>query len=285
MEKVNVLQVYDADSGNIISVSKELQLKAMAVYQQIQAGVFISAMAIKRMVDDKLYFGLGMQSKDEFLSSLQFFGRSNAYKLLTIADRFEKVLGDKLINSGELNPEYNSKIGQFSELGIEKLYEITRLEDAEIEELSNGGEIDINNKKYTLDELRSTTYRELQEQFKKANKKLQDKLSITMKENLTMKEEIRIKNEQAKIADKKLETARELEIKYGEPASSIENKDYLLKACYDNLNKFSDYIFKANISLDDPIRIQRQLVDIIKKLDVVQKLVLDNYSEITIEFN
>ena len=282
---VHQLTVYDADEDKLVEISKEQQLEAMAVFQQIQAGVFISALGIKRMVDKKLYLAMNIQSKDQFLSTLEAFGRRQAYKLLAVATRFENVFGDKLLATGTSTAENEEgAVNKFDGLGIAKLYEITRLEDAEILELAEGGEINIGDGKYTIDDLKRMGFKKLEEQFSKSKKKMQDEIAILSEENKTLKEEVKIKNKQIEGADKKIEDAKELEIKYGPIAKTNAHKDFLLKGCWDSLNAFHDDIIKANVLPNDSERIRKQLTDIVKKLDTVTKIVGDAYQEITSEF-
>ena len=279
---VHQLTVYDADEDKLVEVSKEQQLEAMAVFQQIQAGVFISALGIKRMVDKKLYLAMNIQSKDQFLSTLEAFGRRQAYKLLAVATKFENVFGERLLAMNTAGS--NTDADKFNGMGIEKLYEITRLDDAEIVELSEGGEVEIGDQKMSLDDIKSMGFRELEKQFSKAKKKMQDELSLMNEENKLLKEEIKLKNKQIETADQKMEDAKELEIKYGPAAKTIANKDFLLKECMDNLNEFNDYIIKANVLANDPERIRKQLTDIVKKMNTVAKIVNEAYQEITVDF-
>jgi len=278
------LKVYDADEDKVIEISHEMQMEAISTIQQLQAGIFIMAFGIKRMVDKKLYLALNIESKDQFLSTLEFVGRSQAYKLLAIADKFNDVFAEKLIGKNPEELQNNESVQQIGSLGISKLYELIKLDDEQLSGLSEGKDVKIGGKNMNIDELRTIGYRELEKQFRTAKIKLQEDLSIVTEENELLKEEIILKNKQIETADKKLDAAKELEIKFGGPAKTIENKDYLLKECYDLLNEFNDNIIKANIKPNDPNRLKKSVCDLIKKLDVVNKLVMETYAEITAEF-
>lgn len=282
VEKVmqtQVLKVYDADIDKVVEITAEMQLRAVNAFQQLHGGFFIVANTIKRIYDEKLYLAHGIQSRDQFLSTLGFIGRRQAYTLLAVASKFENVFKERMI--GENSEELKTR---FEGVGIQKLYEIMTLDDDEIISLGEGKEITVGDKSLNLEDIKGTAYRELEKQFKNAKKKLSDDLSFISEENKILKEEIKIKNKQIENADQKLDKAKELEIKFGGTAKALEHKDFLLKECFDKLNEFNDFIIKANIKPNDPERLQKSLVDLIKKMNTTSEIVNEHYQEITAEF-
>ena len=280
---VNQLKVYDADEEKLTELTQEMQYEATDAFLQLQMGFYGIAFTIERIVRKKLYLCRGYSSQEHFMSTIGFVGRSKAYTMLSVARRMIDVFGAKMIDEN-VDDKHKGIIQRMEGLGINKLDELMKLENAEIIEIAEGREISIGDAKYTLDDLKQIGYKKLEDQFSKAKKKMQDELSLMNEENKLLKEEIKLKNKQIETADQKMEDAKELEIKYGPAAKTIANKDFLLKECMDNLNEFNDYIIKANVLANDPERIRKQLTDIVKKMNTVAKIVNEAYQEITVDF-
>lgn len=285
------LEVLDAESGKFIEISHEQVRLAQYVHQQALLGVFISAVSIKKMIDERLYFALGFGSRDEYIDAALPYGRSQAYKLIAIATKFDSVAksltGKDLgvIGEGE-GPEKVQSTGlneneqKITQLGVEKLYELTRLDDENVKELIKTGHTRAKDADFDLDKILSASARQLQEQIKKyRDKHAQD----TEKIKTLRAEKDLIESERDKLAEEN-KTARELEIKFGPAASKLKHKRDVLEEARRLLSEFIEVANRAGVEPGDSQGLKKDLVDLIRRVDDTHKNLIAFYDDVISEF-
>ncbi len=279
----NTLEVFDAETQEWKKISQNEQQLASYMHNQIMAGVYYSAAALTKMLDEKLYIALGCESRDEYIDTMLPYSRRQAYILLAIGRKFSGILGgisqNKLISAGSDdgvqeralndNMSENTEIGvherALNELGIKKLYEMTKFEDSEIEELLNTGSTRINGNDFSLEEIKEKSAKDLSIKMAQVKKQYSGKISQLQEEISMLKEEkkLLLKNEE------QVKTAVELEKLYGAPASKLEDKKSRLNKSFSLLNDFIETFARCGITTEDPELVQQQAVDLVRQIDSV----------------
>lgn len=294
MDKVSkqekAFSVYDLENDKFVDVSLEQQRTAAYFHNQVLLGAFVSAIAIKRIFDDRLYLAMGCQSRDEYIENSLPFNRRQCYKLLAVADKFESVTksfdNNNLLTDGKSNSskEVQSTALGVSSLGIEKLYELSKIDDAEIDKLIKKGKIKIDGEDFSIDDLKEMSAKEVAHQIKKATKQYQEKLKKVETENIQLKETKKLlENENAHLI-KENDEGKDAENTFGPVATTFKNKKERLNIARDLLNKFDNTIMRCGVTEEDPDGIQKDLVDIIAKVDEVHQRIIDVFGIITTRF-
>jgi len=289
------LKVYDAESEQWKDISSKEQKMAAYIHNQVLMGVFISATAIKKMFDEKLYLGLGCDSKEEYISTMLPYGRSQAYRLYAIGSKFNGILGGfgeqaKLLGEGnEQNPnDFVPSMGQneagnvtpagLNNLGMAKLYELTRIDDANFDELMTTGKANIGGNEITIEEIKEHSAKELQKRISENKKLYTGKIAQMQEEIKTLKEE----KKTLEASEDKIKTAVELEKLYGGVASKLEDKKSRLSDATSLLNDFNETIMRCGITDEDPQVLQQQLVDLIRQVDGLYARIQGSFGSIII---
>lgn len=297
MSKQTGLTIFDREKKRYITIDTEQQQFAAMVHQQVLLGVFVSAIALKKIIDDKLFLALGCETQEEYFESMTPYSSRQGYRLLTIARKFDSVYGAlgsneiKQISEGKVTPVSHGKgskhvinAEKLGELGIRKLYELAKFEDEELKELIKKGKAKINGEDISLDEIKDMTARELTKQVKEVKDKYMAKLSKVTEENKLLKEEKKSLNSKIEQMQEDVEEADQLARQFGPAASRLkEKKQYVIKA-EELLNEFRHTLFRCGVSEDDPEELQKQLVSIIRKIDETHKNAIMHYENVTGNF-
>jgi polyhydroxyalkanoate synthesis regulator phasin len=285
------LTVYDAENSQWVEVSHEEQRMAAYVHQQMLMGVFVTASAIKKVFDERLYLALGCQSREEYIATMLPMNRRQAYKYHAIATKFESAT--KLLTDGELKPidlSNGSVIVQSTaldetanNLGFEKLYELSSLEDDEFAELIKTGKIKGENGEIDIQDILDSTVKEAKKQIADFKKKYSDKINQLDEENKLLKEE---KKQLVKERDSSKEQVEDLKTDlhiYGPNATKLKDKAAHLAVAGKLLNEAHLAIVKAGVMASDPLTLRQDLGNMIKKIDEVRSILEEHYSEILAE--
>ena len=284
------MTVYDEETEKFVDVSPETQRLAAYVHQQGLMGAFISAVSLKKMWDEKLYLGMGCQSREEYISVCTPYGRRQAYKYYQIATKFEAA--GKLLAGNELKPisleggsvqltalngDQAEKIGA---LGIEKLYELSSLEDEEVAKLIKTGKVTLNGGDLSLQDIIDSTAREAAKKIATLKKTYQSKIS-------QLTEELKLKESEEKERRKLVEDlsiqnkeAKRIESKLGEKATLLKHKYEQLEEANRLVDDASMVIRRCGVTEDDPAELQANLIKLLKKIDEIHEEFATEFAEI-----
>jgi hypothetical protein len=290
-ERNAALTVYDAENACWIEVSHDQQRMAAYVHQQMLMGVFVTANAIKKVFDERLYLALGCQSREEYIATMLPMNRSQAYKYHAIATKFESA--SKLLSDGEIKPidlsngsvlVHSSGLeATANNLGIQKLYELSSLEDDEFAELIKSGKIKGENGEIDLQDIVDATAKEAKKQIADFKKKYSDKINQQDEEIKLLREErkqlVKERDENKELAD---DLKTDLHI-YGPNATKLKDKAAHLAVAGKLFNEAHLAVVKANVMASDPLTLRQDLANMIKKIDEVRSILADHYSEILAE--
>lgn len=284
--------VFDGETGEMAEVTAEGQRMASYLHQQVLLGVFISATAIKKMFDEKLYLALGCQTKEEYCLTLPY-GYRQANKLYQIAAKFEDV-SKNLIGEGftgisssgmleNMNSSSHLNEKDIASLGITKLYQLTRLEDENIKELIKEGKTELGGGEISIEEIKEMSAKEVSRTVSEATKKYKAKIAQLTEENaLLSAEKKQTEKELSALKEKEIEL-EEIENKYGPTASKLEHKRKKLDEARALLNDFSETIIRTGISAEDPATLRRDMQDLIKKINETYEVILLQFEDVIID--
>jgi len=266
--EVKSLMVFDSDKGDFVQVTPDMQRHAAYVHQQIAMGTFMIALAIKKMFDEKLYLGLGCSNKTEYCETMLPFGRQQAYKYYKIGKKFQKYLpGD----SESVAPGRH-----FEDLGYKKLYELTKLDDADFEELIETGEID----GFKMEQFKKQTYNEAMKEINLLRRKSSKKISILEEENKKLKSEMQSRERLIEEANEKYKQALEMEDVYGPMKTSVDDRRRVLNNAIDMLNHATKLILNCKVTVDDPPTLKHTAVEVYKILFITAEYWKDYNGEL-----
>jgi hypothetical protein len=257
------ITTYDAEQDKMISLTRKQIHLAGVLHQQMTFGVFITAVALKRMKDEKLYLALNCQSFNEYLLTMSPIGRVQAYAYVKIAERFQQFLpeiGQEGVREGVRDVQSTEHI---EDLGIQKLYELTRLDEVDFNEVIDG------KGNFSLEEVKEMTVREFREEItkmKKAKDKYLSKSAQLDEENKLLFQENETLKKQVEEADKKIKILKDLETTLGAKATKLAEKRELLERSREALALCERYLFQTGINCDDPADLRKDLSDYIHRI-------------------
>ncbi len=272
-----VQKMYDAELGDYVDITPAFQRNAAYVHGQIQMGTFAIALAIKKIYDEKLYLGLGCSSKEEYANRMLPFSRKQANKYYRVADRISQYMPQIDTNDAPGRHLDAPESKKFSEMGIRKLYELTKVDDADFEELMEGG--DLNG--HTLEEFKAMTVRQATEEIAKIRKVSGERISILEEKNKYLQSENETLKEKETDARERMKNARDLEYIYGEKKMSSEVARQKMSEAGDRLAQAQELIVALGSSVDNdsPELIRKSFYDIYNTLMMMVELFQENNYE------
>jgi len=290
---IQQMEVYNEDEKKFITVTAEQQRLAAYVHQQVVTGSIITSIALKKIRDEKLYSGLGCSSFEEYCSTMLPFGKRTAYRYLKIADKIEIAFPVfKQLNADNRNSDNSQnsdnvvtsdEMSEMQNIGLAKLYEITKLDDEEFKELVKGGKLGENGE-LSIGDIMDMTAREASKKIAEFRKKYQEKLSIQGEKIKKLEDEKKALAERNEELEEDIEIANEKEKLFGGAATSYEVKLTLLNDAEEHFERFVKYINNANIKPDDTDNLQKKFVGLIKKMADTHGYMLISYQEVTANF-
>ncbi len=275
--------VYDLELEKFVTVSPETQRTAGYVHQQILAGSLITAMALKKIKDDKLFLGLGCQSFEEYINSMLPFGRSTAFNYLKVANKLESVFPNQLDSADPKVQTFGHEV-QPAGLDFRTLLELTKFDDDGFKNLLKDGMAEINGETITLDEIKDMTARETAKAVKNIKEKYSHKvdkqaaqIDLLISEKQALQDTIEANSDMVAAAEEK-------EKLYGAKASTYENKLRLLNDAEKSLADLQKLVVNANIDTEDSTNLQKKLVGLLKSISNTHTNFMSNYQSVTSQF-
>jgi hypothetical protein len=249
-------------------ISTRLELAAH-LHQQVALGVFVTATALKRIRDERLYEELGFETFGDYIGAIPV-SRTQVYLNIKIADKFDKFLPQ---GSGENVPPWDN----FENFGMRKLGALVKLDDPDFEEIIGGGAVQVNGNDFTMQDFAIMKATEVEGVLIDYKRKTSKKISL-LEENLKLEKSER-KQDKDKIAEleENIQAQKDLEILYGARASTLESKRRSLELARKYFDLANQYFQQSNILEDDPVAMRREAAQIIQNIDMMHKNASTNY--------
>ncbi len=271
-----VTSILDSESGNFVEITPELQRNAMYVHGQIQLGTFAIALAIKKIYDEKLYLGLGCSSRKEYAETMLPFGRKQAEKYYKVADKVSQFMPELKENGASMRHLEPGDTEKLDGIGMAKLYELTKLEDADFEEIMEGNEVN----GVSLEEIKAASVREATAEIKRIRDAYSKKLAVQDEAIKTLKAEKQANDDKIRAAEEKLNTAKAIEDKFRREAGSVEDKQRAIKAAKSLLDEASMLIGACGVDVTDPETLQQEFLSMADKMALMINIMKTSYGEI-----
>jgi hypothetical protein len=260
--------ILDNQTGHIVKRSPEQQQKALHLWGLFQQSTFLSALVLREIKQSKHYLDLGCESWEDFCNSKLPFSRSQAFRLISVADRLAPYL--MLNTDGNVAPvqhfdpeepqalllteggvQLNTEMVEG--LGMRKLYEMTTLPTEDLDQLMSGGYITTaEGEQVSIAEIREMATKESSAIFKSQKEKYQARLSQAEEEIKALKAENKTIKEQQKAEEAKLKLAKSIEQKYGALNLQSENLLNLMAQVRGHLLEANKIAIRIKLTDDVP---------------------------------
>ena len=267
------MMVWVDDVGDYVQVSREMMERARLAESLINRLDLIRAFVIKMVHDENLWIAMGCSSFKDYCERKLPFGRTKAYQHLKIANhylpKFDEFQTNGKIDVQKMNnlfvsrtddrPSSESKPDILS-LSLPTL--LASIDDADFEEMETDSETETAN-----------VAREMID-FKKKSAAKYAKLDEECKQ---MKAELELARNDRQDALEAARDAEEIQSMYGAKASKIEDKRRMMESAREHIYKAEQYMVQAGVDETDPDGIQRDMLDLIKRMQFSIEKAKNNY--------
>lgn len=278
--------VFDEESSEMVSITPKERDYAEYVYFQLKSSILQTAGALRKIFDEKLYLALGYASKEDFAIRGTDISYRQANKMVAVSRKFSPYLAEisESTGNGESRkstsyPESSEsrKSTSYSDLGIEKLYKLSRLNDEDFEKFMTTDELGDGDNKLLMQEFRESTVRKAGEKLNSATKGYKKTINKQTDKISTLEEEVKLLKSENKVFVDQIEKAQELDAKYGAKASQIEHKGKLLEFAKLSLDTLDEKLNKANILKDDPEHLTDFYEMLLSRIEKLHVVLIGNY--------
>lgn len=269
--------VLDEETGELVEITDERRQISVRIHERIQGSVMVSAILLQIARDEKIYLAFGLGSFQEYVNTMLPFSKRYAYKLLNVADEFSPIL-PKVSSMTLSNGEVPNEIQELGSLGISKLYNLTRLPEADYSEvfkkrkvkLADGTELD-------LREIEESSSREFDRQVSEIRREYQKRISNLEEQNRKYKGEYQHAKVELEKNQDRLDRINELESQYGPKAVRVEDIEHNISVATGHLRKASKYIFQNDLEDDDPDTLKQEINNFLRLMHTIQEGLWDRY--------
>ncbi len=276
----NDVEVFDADTGDMVKRSPHQQRKAMHLMRAIQMSTMVQAVALARMDEGKHYLDLGHSSYKEFADAELPFSYRHSKRLLRIGRRFQGLLPEADASEEatrealEAEIEESEEVRPFAAMGVSKLREITKLEDEDVEALASGKTLQDpeTGDTYTLEDLKEMAAKDVKESVEAVRREKEAYQAKAQRQEETIKRlesEQEAMEEEVEAAQEKKEEALELEAQYGPKAQTYEDNKKALSGTRDLLFEVRESLFRADLDAESADGLKNQLLEIVRELNAI----------------
>ncbi len=282
VNQTGIMQVFDADSGETVAVSPEMRNLAFGLQRVLNSTALVTGLIVKQISDQKLYLAFDCSSFKEYAETVFGYGYSAAKRYLKIGNHYGPFLPDFDIK-GDTYPLLESKeVAELSSLGYSKLYELTKMEEADFSEVMTEGKLIMpDGSTYTMDEMREMSARDVIEEVRKVRAPLQKEVRKYKEDALTAQAERDQYKSQLEKNKKLIERADELEKLYGEEAVRIGEIEENIRKADSYLRECEKYFNRIVIDDEDPESVKEQTLSLIRRATRIITSAYQNYDWIT----
>ena len=271
--------VLDEETGELVEISDDMRRIAHGIQQRIEGATIITAFLIQMVRDEKMYLAFGCGSFQEYADTMLPFNRRTAYKYISISEKFTPLLPSRLSSNGVQstaqiaeNIASNDVMQDLSSIGTEKLYELTKIPDADFSEVMNKGVVKTpDGQEWSLDEIKAESSRKVAEAVKEVKKKYQSRLSNIEEDKKRLKEERDLAKKELADNKERIERSQEIEQKYGKQASRLEELEYLLDEAQKHLGKLEEKFGKVEVDYSDPESLRERAMTLLRQMTLIQE--------------
>jgi Sec-independent protein translocase protein TatA len=266
--------VLDLDTGEFHTPTEERKKMANHLHQQAIMGAFVTALAIKRIFDEKLYLELGCSSKSEYCDTMLPFGRRQAYRYVKVAEKFAPFMMESKTVAHV--PESDDVQG----FGYKKLYQLAQLDNDDLKALMSGQSVESEDGETSHPDLKEMPSRDFSEAMKAIKKKYSGRIAQLEETVKSQTEEMQVRDQKVKQAEERMKQAREIEGKFGSKAAKYSDKVANMSMAVHHINEACMWIEAAGVTIEDPENLQKDMADLLRKFRDESERASNNYYEI-----
>lgn len=268
----DTIEVFDADTKSMVVRTPDQQRLANTLLRAAEAATLVKAVALARLVDGKHYLDFGFSTFKEFAEMMLPVGYRSAQMYTKIGRKFAPLLPG--FESSEAKPVSllgestgeNGQILQVGGLGMRKLLDLTRVDDAIFADIVEEGRLVMpDGHEYSIDELKAMAVKEFEktlsdaredkEAYRARNQQLQEQIKLLESERETDAKKLAD-------ADAKLQEAEQLERLYGPAAKRYSDVHNQLSHAQFHAQQLRRFLFNAEVSESD----SQVLIDLLQSV-------------------
>ena len=274
----------------------ERRRRASFLLQQTRVATLVQAVAIARLHEEGLHEELGYDTWKEFCDVELDMSAAHVRKLRTIASRFEGLLPESWTDEKKLlaapepadtpeNERSTSNASSLAALGVEKLYQLATLDEADVSEVVTEGVVTLpNGQTRTLDELRQQTVKAMGKDFREQKKLLKERAQVVEAERdkaIAERDALRAAHERA---EETYETGKALERRWSLEQVGFEQQKKTITEAHDAFREFRRLAAKVDVSPDSDEELRRRLWQMLQDArDLVDRLHVEYQDVVAVE--
>ena len=274
------VEVFDAESGEIVKRTPEQQRMAMQLVRAIQMSTMVQAVAVARVEGGKHYLDLGHSSFKEFAQTELPYAYRTAKLYLRIGKRFEDLLPQLDASEGatlealQEQVEESDEVAPFAAMGTRKLRSITTLDDDDFEQLSEEKRLvdPETGDEWTMEELKEMTATDmtsLVEEHQREKRAYMARISQLEEEKKHIESERESDQKMVEDADEKLKKANRLQQQYGPASQRFDDQEEGLSNARSHMHKVRKHIMTFETSEETEQGIKNEVVELVRELNAI----------------
>lgn len=282
---------YDAEADEWVESTPARQQKAAQMQLLVDAGAFIQAIGLHHIREERLYLDMGFSGWTEYCERKLSMTRQHAHRLLRIGRTFAPYLDAGNVTSMLQLPEAGNgedgldgappAIRQIASLGITKMYELTKLDEEEVNRVVRSGEVALaDGSTLDLDEIRALAVREFTAQLDQVRKAHRLRTGRLEEENARLKAEAEASTGLVEQAEDARRRAERLEARFGPVAGKLAEKERHMALARATMNDLAEQLFRIGVTTEDPEEVQHDLCDLRRKLDGIMERFSAAYGDV-----
>lgn len=276
--------VINEETGKPVKVDQKRQQLGFALHQKIEAATLITAMALTKISEDKLYLDMGFASFKDYTEVLPF-GERSAKSYLAIGRRFQHILPE--ISSQQGKPvslltgetdefEQDEAVQSLSSLGLRKLKAIAQMDDTDLTDIPVNGNINLaDGSCISIEEIRSQSVAQAERMLRERRRKYMDQIKSAEERARLAESERDGYKQRADQAEKEKEQLVEYRDKYEKAGLSIELAKKKLAKIQEHIIEINRLQFNADIDEE----VQLDLHETIRQVHWMLDTCRNNFKE------
>lgn len=278
--------VLDDETGKMIAVDEDMINQLQSAEGWMVISEFIKWIQLAIIQDERLYTVRECTSMEEYTKLYLPDSYGHVKKMISVGRAFKGAFGEgapvHLLEDGkmkvEVSEEMSSQLQGINEIGITKLYELTKLPDADFSEVMSHDVVKLKDgREIPLSEIREESAREVERKVREVKKTYQKRVANLQEDKKKFKEERDQWRKQFEENEDAVERAKNMEEKYGKKAARMEEIDYLLDKTEDGLHKIEESFGKVEVEYSDPEALRERVMTLLRRMTLVQEAAITRY--------
>ncbi len=273
-------EVYDAERGEIVARTPEQQSAAHSLYSLMKMADLAQAILLKKFFDGEHHLDMGYSTKDEFCTAELGESRRNINRKLKVAERLEGLIpisDGTPVSRSLLSENQSEHLEALNGIGLSKLYEVAKVEDANFEEVLTTGVVHFaDGREMSLEDIRHRTRNELSRELKGEIDGYKNRNANLLDKKSELEAELKEAQKEINELKQKQETAERLDLMHGTKAATLEGQERLIEYAHEAVRLANKYLTRISLPEDAPKDLQMEVVTLHRTVDGGRQVLLNN---------